>query len=504
MPEVNRHVGHDHGHAVEMQDRMVHPPGQHVHVHEDHAHVHDPLRDGLVFYAVMFGLVFMQFALKYWKQRNPRSFQGVSLLLLWAFPGLSSLMSHAWKFFATWLLFTLSVVYHMRLARAKPLKSTTPKRVYRFFDTLYKAASGTAIGSYTALMSFILMPPLQLVVPQFVISGLVAGCMCGIYFCVVGRDVTEYCAETIANSLGYTKKHDDDDVVKAVPRGLCALCGEDLKSAGEIEEGGADGDMGALDPHAAPFNRGFAQPAGSRPAANRRGGAQQAPSEEQRTVRLRGAHGETLYRLACKHEFHANCIKGWCVVGKKGMCPCCLERVDLRSIVGSTLWAQPSVLWTQLLDAVRYFVVWLPLLLLGIRVLLSAAGVSMSDIIPIPGANATSAGAAGLASLPQGAPIAAAPGDVPALLQEMAAAATPLAVASLAAAAAALTGDQGAGAAAPPPPPPELLAHEDALPPVEAAAVDGAPAGDIAPAGAAPAAAAAAAAVPAPHDQSQE
>ena len=39
------------------------------------------------------------------------------------------------------------------------------------------------------------------------------------------------------------------------------------------------------------------------------------------------------------------------MVGKKGMCPCCLERVDLKAIMGATLWATPSVLWTQLLDA---------------------------------------------------------------------------------------------------------------------------------------------------------
>jgi RING finger protein 121 len=27
------------------------------------------------------------------------------------------------------------------------------------------------------------------------------------------------------------------------------------------------------------------------------------------------------YELACGHLFHRNCIRGWCLVGKRDMCP---------------------------------------------------------------------------------------------------------------------------------------------------------------------------------------
>lgn len=218
-----------------------HDAAPHLHEHGDHAHVHDPVRDAVVFWALVLGLVLMQCGLKYWKERRPRQFNGVSLLGLWLFPAGSAALSRAWVFAATWVAFSLAVGWHLRLARQKPLQATTPRRVYRFFDRLYRGASGLAVACYAAIMALILMPPLQALIPRAVVDALVGGCLLGLYFCVVTRDVTEFAAESIASTLGYSKKHDDDEVQRAVPRGLCALCGEDLRAAGEEEEGSGDG-----------------------------------------------------------------------------------------------------------------------------------------------------------------------------------------------------------------------------------------------------------------------
>jgi hypothetical protein len=82
----------------------------------------------------------------------------------------------------------------------------------------------------------------------------------------------------------------------------------------------------------------------------------------------RKPHGDRLYQLQCMHVFHEGCIKGWCVIGKKDTCPTCSERVDIKALLKtSPLWGQTSRLWGQLLDAVRYVVVWNPLVFLALR-----------------------------------------------------------------------------------------------------------------------------------------
>jgi RING finger protein 121/175 len=405
------HAGH--GHAMGGDGGApLHPLGPHTHEHTvdgvTHAHVHDPARDGLVFWLMMLGLGGMQLGLKWWKQRHPRSFQVVSLGGLWAFPAVSAAVGGGWRFLVAWALFTAACAYYLRLARQKPLQPRTPKRVYSFFDVAYRLGSATAMWSYSIVVVLVLAPPLQLLVPQVVVDALVAGMLAGTYFCVITRDVTELAAETMSSTLGYAKsqlkrrKDDDGDggggSVRPVPRGLCALCGDDLKAAGEgsAEE---EGIVSPLDRQtAAPSPATVAarsSPLGGGAGAGRRRGAAPDAAPAKRTVKLRGAGGETLYRLECDHTFHSHCIKGWCVVGKKGMCPCCLERVDLRAIVGDTLWATPSVLWTQVLDGVRYAVVWLPVLVFGLRFVLYEAGVDLTTVIVKTAANGTAANATG-------------------------------------------------------------------------------------------------------------
>lgn len=41
---------------------------------------------------------------------------------------------------------------------------------------------------------------------------------------------------------------------------------------------------------------------------------------------------ENTYKLSCEHEFHEFCIRGWCIVGKKQICPYCKEKVDLKKM----------------------------------------------------------------------------------------------------------------------------------------------------------------------------
>lgn len=39
---------------------------------------------------------------------------------------------------------------------------------------------------------------------------------------------------------------------------------------------------------------------------------------------------ENRLQLNCGHMFHSFCLYGWCMIGKKDICPYCKERLDLQ------------------------------------------------------------------------------------------------------------------------------------------------------------------------------
>lgn len=360
----------------------VHPPGPHVHDHGSHRHGHDTRADAIMFYTMVIGAVVMQFVLQYWRQTHPRSFNLASLGGLWLLPAATSVVSGYWRFVAVWLLYSCAAAVFLRLARERPLRTSTPRLVYRFFEVAYATSTGLAAAGYSTLLIAVMLPGAAVLLPRALVDILLTAVMFGVYFGVLTRDLAELAGETIASSLGYSKRRGDDDS-RPVPRGLCALCGEDLLPPGQEEEGGESlrQQLNALqEPARAPSAA--AGPAGT--AAAVAAAAAAAP----RTVRLAAGGGRVIYKLECGHVFHGSCILGWCVVGKKGTCPCCLERVDLRAVVGDTVWAQSSLLWTRIMDAVRYMVVWMPILALAVRFVMYQAGVKPATTVDVvaPGA----------------------------------------------------------------------------------------------------------------------
>ena len=378
-----------------------HPPGVHAHVHGNHTHSHDTKVEGLVFYFLLFGMMGMQYGLAYWKRSHPKSFRTASLAGLWLVPAVTSLPRLSFRFLSIWTAYSLAVAYHYRLARQKPLQPTTPRAVYRFFDVAYTLTSNVAGCAFACMAVLVFTGPLAALLPEFVAASIVLGMLYGTYFAVLTRDAAEVAAETMAANLGYSKK-EDDDASRPVPRGLCALCGEGLQPAGG-EEAGAGEDLysvlARLDGTPAVKAGSNAGPRGSRGAVSGAGGAAD-PGAKKATVRIPVGDGQRcVFRLECGHLFHEYCIKGWCIVGKKGCCPCCVERVDLRAISGETLFARSSLLWMQLLDVVRYLTVWLPLLMLTMRLVFWEAGINLASGLD-QGAAATNATTAVNATLP--------------------------------------------------------------------------------------------------------
>lgn len=54
------------------------------------------------------------------------------------------------------------------------------------------------------------------------------------------------------------------------------------------------------------------------------------------------------------------------IIGKKDVCPFCAEKVNLREMFTNP-WESQSIFWANLLDAVRYLMVWNPLIVGGIQ-----------------------------------------------------------------------------------------------------------------------------------------
>lgn len=71
---------------------------------------------------------------------------------------------------------------------------------------------------------------------------------------------------------------------------------------------------------------------------------------------------EPTFTLNCGHRYHDFCIRGWTIIGKKDTCPCCAEKVSLSQTFTKP-WEKASVYWANLMDMVRYLVVWNPVII---------------------------------------------------------------------------------------------------------------------------------------------
>jgi len=129
----------------------------------------------------------------------------------------------------------------------------------------------------------------------------------GLYYGVLGRDLSEICTDKLAVNIGYY--HPRGLPTRQLEENICAICGHELIVKADEE--------GLL---------------------------------------------ENSYKLPCHHVFHEYCIRGWCIIGKKQTCPYCKERVDLTRLFKNP-WERPHLLYGQLLDWIRYLVAWQPLIL---------------------------------------------------------------------------------------------------------------------------------------------
>lgn len=273
---------------------------------------------------ILTSLIVSQFAILYWKQKHLASFQFVGLIGLWLIPPFLALRAGNWRYLGIWTLFSIAnswIVY--KALFQKPLQSYVPKLVYKWYSVIHKVSYGVGLVGYVLiLLCFlgVLRVFLGLSDEQdaevFGVGLIIL--FYGLYFGVLGRDFVVTISDKMAVSMGYYNPSGFPN--KHLRQSVCAICGDDTSDTFVKTE------------------------------------------------------GIKITTLVCSHVFHENCIRGWCILGKKDMCPYCKEKVDLKSFRGDNPWDTQQHLYLALLDAMRYLLVWQPLIFMTLHLVFNVLG----------------------------------------------------------------------------------------------------------------------------------
>jgi len=285
---------------------------QHEALHAKHKG-HEAMHLEMVF-VLFVTLAVAQLVIFKWKQYHQHSYQLFTLLGMWLIPVYFNIRLAWWRMMAVWSVFSVCTLLVIRRAAAQPLSPTTPRFVYKWFYNIHRITYFLGIAGYFIIMfTFLGMNLLFLIPPDIAMGAGITVIFYGLYYGVLGRDCAEICTEKIAIKMGFYS--DTGLPSKRLMPNICSVCGQELTlSAMEDVE----------------------------------------------------TNPEKTFKLTCGHLFHEFCIRGWCIIGKKQTCPYCKEKVDLKRMFKNP-WERPHVLFGQLLDWIRYLVVWFPIILMLVR-----------------------------------------------------------------------------------------------------------------------------------------
>ena len=260
-------------------------------------------------------IIASQAALVLWKRYHVTSFDRMALLGLWLIPCAWSLYGAYWRMLAVWAAYSAVTGWVMLKAVRRQVDRRTPRLVYQYFYACYRLCYSCAFTGYILLMAEFL--GVSLLLPDWMTPVAPTGFVLlfyGLYYGVVSRDLCQLCSQALAVNLGYVAAKGEMPS-KSLPSNTCAICDHQLHSSVRLTD-------------------------------------QQSKADE------------PVITTQCGHSFHVYCLRGWALVGKNSICPCCHEKVELRPLLGPNPWEQTTLAWGTLLDGLRYMIVWNPIILL--------------------------------------------------------------------------------------------------------------------------------------------
>lgn len=258
-----------------------------------------------------------------------------------------SIYNHYFRFVSIWLvisIITMSLIFRpLFYKNLNTNGSSIPRLVYRWFFYLYSISSVIAVTGYVIVMLTLIGINILLgIKPTFTLDVGVLMLFYGIYYGVLTRDFTDFLVDLLAANIGYYQPSSSLPS-KQLNSKTCAICGR---------------------PHAGPMSK-------SSSTAGLLATAAYFEDESAQGVNslnsIDPALTEKTFTLTCGHTYHQYCIFGWCLVGKKQVCPFCREKVDLNKLFSSLPFQKPHYLYGNLLDFIRYLIAWQPVILFAVQ-----------------------------------------------------------------------------------------------------------------------------------------
>ncbi|KAL3234006.1 hypothetical protein MRX96_022762 [Rhipicephalus microplus] len=196
---------------------------EHARMHEKHRG-HEKMHSYMIL-ILLASVVIAQIILVNWKKLHFKSYQRVTMVGMWLIPLCISVHSYWWRFVFIWTIFTVGTFIVMSWALQKPIAGTTPRWVYKWFYVIYLQSCAVCVFGYVVVMLTLLgVNVVFRAKPQSWMDVGLLFLFYGMYYGVLGRDVSEAVTDRMACTIGYY-------TTTGVPKQTCPYCKEkvDLK-----------------------------------------------------------------------------------------------------------------------------------------------------------------------------------------------------------------------------------------------------------------------------------
>lgn len=310
---------------------------------------------------LIFVMLISQILLVWWKTKYQKSYIHTSMVAMYIIPFGISVYRHWWRFVSIWLVIsaaTIALVWRpLLMPNFSNRGSTIPRLLYKWFFMVYSISSIVAVTGYSILvLTFFGINILLNVTPQTALDIGFMMLFYGIYYGVLCRDFTDFLVDKLAAQIGY---YNPSSALpsKLLKDNVCAICGMDHGDKENIDLDGLSKNNEPLLSDSASFfdNEHSLNP--DQETLIEYGGDENASQKER------------IFVLTCGHKFHEYCIYGWCLIGKRQVCPFCREKVDLNRLFSSLIFQKPHYLYGNLLDFIRYLFAWQPIIFFAVHFL---------------------------------------------------------------------------------------------------------------------------------------